>query len=65
MTKESRKLQTRMARHKVKAEIRKVQPEWLEEWVCKLDKEIDEAHDHFLYAKKTKIKKAGTKRRKK
>ena len=63
MTKEDRKLQTRMARHKAKSEIRKSgNPEWLDKWVDRLDEEMDDAHEKAMYAKKTKVKKA--KRRK-
>ena len=59
MSKEERVLQNSIARHKSKSEIRKSNnPEWLDKWVDRLDKEMDDAHDKALYAKKTKVRKA-------
>lgn len=63
MNKEARKLQTRSERHKANAEIRKSNnPDWLDKWVDRLDKEMDDAHEVALYAKKSKVGKAKRKR---
>lgn len=63
MKKETRKLQTRIARHIAKSEIKKANnPEWLDKWVDRLDKEMDDAHEVVLYAKKSKVRKAKRKR---
>lgn len=63
MTKEDRKLQTRLERHRSKSEIRKSDnPEWLDKWVERLDDEMDDAHEKALYAKKTKVRKATNRR---
>ncbi len=54
MTREDRKLQTRMQRRKVNLEIKKSSNSvWLDKWMNKLDKELD---DSILYSKRIKIK---------
>jgi hypothetical protein len=74
MTKEDRKLQTRLKRHKAKSEIRKSSnSNWLDEWIDKVadalcEEEIDNKIIDKLdkeYAKKTKIRKNTTTSRRK
>ena len=54
-SRKDRKIVVRTERHKIRAELKKDHPEWLEDWVDKLDDELTISQaEPELYAKKTK-----------